>query len=73
MNNDWTNLERTILRIEDTQYYTLCNIDALRRVSDPQENLCDCTRCVFKDTKELPYLGLYHRYISKNHWRNTQM
>ena len=57
MNNDLTNLERTILRIEDTQYYTLCNIDTLIRVNGPQEDLCDCTRCVFNDTKELDYLG----------------
>ena len=51
MNNELTNLERTILRIEDTQYYTLCNIDTLIRVNGPQEDLCDCTRCVFNDTK----------------------
>ena len=51
MNNDLTNLERTIKRLEDTQYYTLCNIDTLIRVNDPQENLCDCQSCVFNDTK----------------------
>ena len=55
MNNDLTNLERTILRIEDTQYYTLCNIDTLIRVNDPEEVLYDCNRCIYQDTKELGY------------------
>ena len=62
MNNYLTNLERTILRIEDMQYYTLCNIDTLIRVNGPQEDLCDCTRCTFKDTKELGYIGCPHEW-----------
>ena len=62
MNNDLTNLERAIKRIEDIQYYTLCNIDTLIRVNGPQEDLCDCTRCVFNDTKELGYTGCPHEW-----------
>lgn len=61
MNNVLTNLERTILRIEKADY-TLCNIDTLIRVNDPLEDLCDCTRCVFKDTKELGYIGCSHEW-----------
>ena len=62
MRIDIMNLEQTIKRLEDTPYYTLCNIDSLIRVNDPQENLCDCTRCIFKDTKELPYPGCPHEW-----------
>lgn len=54
MNNDLTNLERTILRIEDTQYYTLCNIDTLIRVNDTEEKLYTCSNCVYKDTIVCP-------------------
>lgn len=50
MNNDLTNLERTILRIEDTQYYTLCNIDTIVRIDEPEEKLYTCNNCVFNDT-----------------------
>ena len=57
MNNDLTNLERTIFIIEDTQYCTLCNIDTLIRVDDTEEDLCNCQNCVFNDTKEQAYLG----------------
>ena len=56
MNNELTNLERTVLRLEEADY-SLCNTDTLIRVNDPQEDLGDCTRCVFNATKELPYLG----------------
>ena len=59
MNNDLTNLERTLLRLKKADY-SLCNTDTLIRVGGPQENLCDCTRCVFNDTKELPFLGCPH-------------
>ena len=62
MNNDLTNLERTILRIEDTQYYTLCNIDTLIRISDTEEVLYDCNRCIYQDTKELCYTGCPHEW-----------
>ena len=58
MNNDLTNV---LLRLEKADY-SLCNTDTLIRVNDPQENLCDCTRCVFKDTKELGYLGCPHEW-----------
>ena len=61
MNNDLTNLERTILRLEQADY-TLCNTDTLIRVNDPQEDLCDCQSCVFNDTKELAYLGCPHEW-----------
>lgn len=61
MNNDLTNLERAIKRLEEADY-SLCNIDTLIRVTDPQENLCDCQSCVFNDTKELPYLGCPHEW-----------
>ena len=61
MNNDLTNLERTILRLEQADY-TLCNTDTLVRVNDPQEDLCDCQSCVFNETKELAYLGGPHEW-----------
>lgn len=61
MNNELTNLERTVLRLEQADY-SLCNTDTLIRVNDPQEDLCDCTRCVFNDTKEIPYLGCPHEW-----------
>ena len=48
MNNDLTNLERTILRIEDIQYYTLCNIDTLIRI-DEDVQVLSCKHCVFQD------------------------
>ena len=44
MNNDLANLERTVLRLKEADY-SLCNTDTLIRVNDPQEDLCDCTRC----------------------------
>ena len=58
MNNDLMNV---LLRLEKAEY-ALCNIDTLIRVNDPQEDLCDCTRCTFKDTKELGYLGCPHEW-----------
>ena len=61
MNNELTNLERTVLRLEEADY-SLCNTDTLIRVNDPQEDLCDCTRCTFKDTKELGYIGCPHEW-----------
>ena len=62
MNNDLTNLERTIKRLEDTQYCTLCNIDTLIRVSDTEEVLYDCDRCIYQDTKELGYTECAHEW-----------
>ena len=58
MNNDLTNV---LLRLEKADY-SLCNTDPLIRANDHQENLCDCIRCVFNDTKELPYLGCPHEW-----------
>ena len=49
--------EDNINMIKRFSYNLLCNIDTLIRVNGPQEDLCDCTRCVFNDTKELGYLG----------------
>ena len=61
MNNDLTNLERTILRLEKADY-SLCNTDTLIRINDPQKDLCNCQNCVFNDTKERAYLGCPHEW-----------
>ena len=61
MITDITDLERTVLRLEKADF-SLCNTDTLIRASDLQEDLCDCTRCVFNDTKGLAYLGCPHEW-----------
>ena len=62
MNNDLTNLERTIKRLEDTQYCTLCNIDTLVRIEDMR--VYSCSGCVFREAVDESNIICPHKVIA---------